>query len=86
MQFESSSSKEEVADDDMDLQAWSEIGSDSDTELQEDYGIIEEVMPTSVNRYAEQHFQTQDLRKRSKTVQWKSTTNEEMLKFLGIII
>jgi len=43
-------------------------------------------MARETNRYAEQHIQTQQLTKRSKTLQWKSTTNEEMLKFLGVII
>ena len=38
------------------------------------------------NRYAEQHVQTQKLAKRSKTLQWRPTTNEEMFKFLGIIL
>jgi hypothetical protein len=37
-------------------------------------------------RYTEQHLQTQKLSQRSKTLQWQPTTNEEMLKLLGIII
>jgi hypothetical protein len=44
------------------------------------------LMVRETNRYAEQHVQTQKLTKRSKTLQWKPTNNEEMLKFLGIII
>ena len=34
------------------------------------------------NRYAEQHLQIHKLTKRSKALQWRPTTNEEMLKFL----
>ncbi|CAF1085913.1 unnamed protein product [Didymodactylos carnosus] len=115
MQFESSSSEEQVTDDgddDVDSQVWSEIESESDIEFSEDYGMMEEVpadsedsainpidcyrhfitdeiislMVRETSRYAEQHLQTQELTKRSKTLQWKPTTNEEMLKFLGIII
>ena len=44
------------------------------------------LMVRETNRYAEQHVQTQELTKRSKTLQWKPSTDEEMLKFLGIII
>ena len=47
MQFESSSSEEEVTDDDMDSQIWNEIESESDAEFQEDHGTVGEVMPTS---------------------------------------
>jgi hypothetical protein len=47
MQFESSSSEEEIADDDVDLQVWNEIESESDAEFQEDYGIVEEVTSAS---------------------------------------
>ncbi len=43
-------------------------------------------MVRETNRYAEQHIQRQKLTKRSKTLQWKPSTSEEMLKFLGIII
>jgi hypothetical protein len=43
-------------------------------------------MVHETNRYAEQHLQTKELRKRSQTRQWKPANNEEMLKFLGIII
>jgi hypothetical protein len=44
------------------------------------------LMVRETNRYAEQHVQTQKLTKRSKTLQWKPSTSEEMLKCLGIII
>jgi hypothetical protein len=44
------------------------------------------LMVRETNRYSEQHLQTQKLSKRSKSLQWKPTTNEEMLKFLGIIL
>ena len=44
------------------------------------------LMVRETNRYAEHHLQTQKLTKRSKTLQWKPTTNEEMVKFFGIII
>ena len=47
MQFESSTSEEEVTDDDRDVQVWNEIDSESDAEFQEDHGIVEEVTPTS---------------------------------------
>ncbi len=112
MQAESSSSEEEFSDNELDSQAWNEIDSESDGEFQEDYGIVEEVNPTSqdntiypincyrhfitdeiislmvheTNRYAQQHLQAQELTQRSKTLQWKPATHEEMLKFLGIII
>jgi hypothetical protein len=43
-------------------------------------------MVRETNRYAEQYLLTHRLSKRSKNLQWGSTTNEEMLKFLGIII
>lgn len=107
MQFESSTSEEEVTDDDRDVQVWNEIDSESDAEFQEDHGIVEEVTPTSedntinpidcyrhfitdeiislmvceTNRYAEQHLRTQELTKRSQILQWKPTTDEEMLQF-----
>jgi hypothetical protein len=51
--------------------------------------IIDEIirlMVRETNRYAEQHVQTQKLTKRSKTLQWRPTTNEEMFRFLGIIL
>jgi hypothetical protein len=38
------------------------------------------------NRYAEQYFRTHKLSKRSKNLQQQPTTNEEMRKFLGIVI
>lgn len=116
IQFESTSSEEQVTDDsdddDMDSQVWSEIESESDNEFSEDYGMMEEVSTNSedgvinpidcyrhfitdeiissmvreTNRYAEQHIQTQKLTKRSKILQWRPTTNEEMFRFLGIIL
>jgi hypothetical protein len=47
MQFESSSSKEKVTDDDLHSQVCNEIELESDAEFQEDHGITEEVTPTS---------------------------------------
>jgi hypothetical protein len=47
MQFESSSSEEEIAADDVDLEVWNEIEPESDAEFQEDYRILEEVTSTS---------------------------------------
>ena len=50
------------------------------------YFITDEIISPMVretNRYAEQHAKTQKLSKRSKTLQWKPTTNEEILKFFG---
>jgi hypothetical protein len=44
------------------------------------------LMVRETNRYAEQYFQTHEIRRRSKFRQWKPTTDEEMLKFFGIII
>ncbi len=44
------------------------------------------LMVCETNRYAEQYLLTHRLSKRSKNLQWEPTTNEEMLKFLGIII
>ena len=44
------------------------------------------LMVRETNRYAEQHGQTQKLTRRSKTLQWRPTTNEEMFRFLGIIL
>ncbi|CAF1139447.1 unnamed protein product [Rotaria magnacalcarata] len=112
MQFESSSSEEQVMDDDVDSQFWSEIESESDAEFSEGHGMIQEVpenlkdstispidcyryfitdeiinlIVRETNRYAEQHLETHELTKRSKNLQWKPTSHEEMLKFLGIII
>ena len=42
-------------------------------------------MIRETNRYADQHAKNQKLSKRSKTLQWKPTTNKEIFKFLGII-
>ena len=39
------------------------------------------LMVRETNRYAEQHLQTQKFTKRSKTLQWKPTNNEEMVNF-----
>src|SRR5690349_9269769 len=50
MQFESSSSEEQVmddGDDDMDSQVWAAIEPESDTEFSEDYGMMEEVPANS---------------------------------------
>ena len=44
------------------------------------------LMVRETNRYAEQHGQTQKLTKRSKTLQRRPTTNEEMFRFLGLIL
>ena len=44
--FESASSDEEIPDDEVDLNVWSEIESDSDGEFLEDHGIVEQVMAT----------------------------------------
>jgi hypothetical protein len=38
------------------------------------------------NRYAEHYLVTHKPSKRSKNFQWEPTTNEEILKFLGIVI
>ncbi|CAF4707710.1 unnamed protein product, partial [Rotaria sp. Silwood2] len=112
MQFESSSSEEQVTDDDVDSQVWDKIESDSNAEFSKDYRMVEEVSANSedstinpidcyryfiideiislmvreTNRYAEQHVEIQKLTKRSNTLHWKSTTNEEMIKFFRIII
>ena len=43
-------------------------------------------MVRETNRYAEQYLLTHTPSKRSKMLQWEPTTNEGMLKFLGIII
>ena len=47
---------------------------------------IIDLMVRETNRYAEQYFQTDEVTSRSEFRQWKPTTNQEMLKFLGIII
>jgi hypothetical protein len=44
------------------------------------------LMVRETNRYAEQYLLTNKLSKRSKNLQWEPITNEEMLKFLGIVI
>jgi hypothetical protein len=43
------------------------------------------LMVRETNRYAKQYLLTHKLSKRSKNLQWKPTTKEEMLKFLGIV-
>ena len=112
MHFKSASSDEEVTDNEVDSNAWSEIKSESDGECLEDYEVAEPVTPTSedgavnpidcyryfindvaisllvreTNRRAEQYLLTQKPRKRSKDLQWEPTTNEDKLKFLGIVI
>ena len=79
---------------------WEEHGLDEDvTSLTEDniidpidcyrHFITDEIIDLVVretNRYAEQYFQTHETTSRSKFRQWKATTDQEMLKFLGIII
>ncbi|CAF3163803.1 unnamed protein product, partial [Rotaria sp. Silwood2] len=47
MHLESASSDEEVTDDEMDSNVWSEIESESDGEFLEDHGIVEQVTPIS---------------------------------------
>ncbi|CAF1214822.1 unnamed protein product [Adineta ricciae] len=47
IQVESSNSEEEFSDNELDSQVWNEIDSESDGEFQEDYGIVDEVNPTS---------------------------------------
>ena len=44
------------------------------------------LMVRETNRYAEQCLQTHQISRHSSLRQWKPTTCEEMLKFLGIII
>ena len=46
MHFESASSDEEIPDDEVNSNIWSEIESDSAGEFLEDHGIVEQVMPT----------------------------------------
>jgi hypothetical protein len=43
-------------------------------------------MVRETNKYAEQYLLTHRISKLSKNLQWEPTTNEEMLKFLGVII
>ncbi len=38
------------------------------------------------NGHVEQHLQSQELSRRSKTLQWEPTTNDEMLKFWGYLL
>ncbi|CAF1251388.1 unnamed protein product [Rotaria magnacalcarata] len=47
MYFLSASSDEEVTDDEVNSNVWSEIESESDGEFLEDHGIVEQVTPTS---------------------------------------
>ena len=47
MHFESVSSDEEVADNKVGSNVWSEIKSGSDGECLEDYGVVQSVTPTS---------------------------------------
>ena len=42
-------------------------------------------MVRETNRYGEQYLLTHKPSKRSKDLQWESTTNEDMLIFLGIL-
>ncbi|CAF1656880.1 unnamed protein product, partial [Adineta ricciae] len=94
MEVESSSSEEELSDNELDSQIWNKIDSESDdnTIYPIDcyrHFITDEIINLMVhetNRYAQQHLQAQELAQRSKALQWKPTTHEEMLKFLGIII
>ena len=44
------------------------------------------LMVRDTNRYAEQYFLTHKCSKRSKKLQWEPTTNDEMMKFFGIVI
>ena len=47
---------------------------------------IIDLMVRETNRYAEQYLQAHEVSSRSKYREWKPTTDEEMLKFFGIII
>ncbi|CAF2787935.1 unnamed protein product [Rotaria sp. Silwood2] len=47
MHFESASSGEDVTDDEMDSNIWSEIKSESDGEFLEDHGLTEQATSTS---------------------------------------
>ena len=112
MHFTSASSDEEVTDNEVDSNVWSEIKSGSGGECLKDYGVVQSVTPTSedstinpidcyrhfitdeiislmvreINRYAEQCLLTHKPSKRPKDLQWEPTTNEDMLKFWGIVI
>jgi hypothetical protein len=44
------------------------------------------LMVRETNRFAQHCLQVHELSRRSKYCQWKTTTDEEMLKFFGIII
>jgi hypothetical protein len=51
--------------------------------------IMDEIIGLIVretNRYAKQYFQIHEISRQSKFRQWKPITDEEMLKFFGIII
>jgi hypothetical protein len=47
---------------------------------------IIDLMVRETNRYAQQYFQTHEIISQSKFCQWKPNTDQEMLKFLGIVI
>jgi hypothetical protein len=47
---------------------------------------IIDLMVHETNRYTQQYLQNHETSRRSICHQWKPTTNEEMLKFFGIII
>ena len=47
---------------------------------------IIDLMVRETNPYAEQFFRVHEISNRSKFRQWKPTTDQEMLKFLGIVI
>ena len=47
MHFESASSGEEIIDNEMDSNVWSEIESESDSKCLEDHGTVEPVISTS---------------------------------------
>jgi hypothetical protein len=47
---------------------------------------IIDLMVRETNRYAEQYLQAHQVSRRSKYREWKPATDEEMLKFFGIII
>jgi hypothetical protein len=44
------------------------------------------LMVRKTNRYAQQYLKNREISRQSIFHQWKPTTNEEMLKFFGIII
>ena len=47
---------------------------------------IIDLIGRETNLYAQQYLQSHEVSRRSIFHQWKPTTNEEMLKFFGIII